>query len=98
MRRLDVHSETFAGSGGIAGEGALNLLGRPPIDPLTVMLREAVQNSWDARLGDSISFAIDVMRLRGERLQVLKGDVFGVMPVVAGAEIFRSAQSWPRTM
>ena len=43
----------------MAGEGFLNPLGRPAFDALTVMLREAVQNSWDARRGPSIDFALD---------------------------------------
>ena len=44
--------------GNLAGEGLSNPLGRSTIDSLTVMLREAVQNSWDARIGGSIEFAL----------------------------------------
>jgi hypothetical protein len=36
-------------SGGLTGQGFGNLLGRPRLAVLPLVLREAVQNSWDAR-------------------------------------------------
>lgn len=45
-------SQPFPPTGAIASEGIRNQLGRPPVDPLTVFVRETAQNSWDARLGD----------------------------------------------
>lgn len=44
-------SQPFPPTGAIASEGIRNQLGRPPVDPLTVFVRETAQNSWDARLG-----------------------------------------------
>ena len=35
--------------GGMSSRGYLNILGRPSLDPLIVMIRESVQNSWDAK-------------------------------------------------
>ena len=35
-------------TGGLAAEGVINQLGRPDIEPLEVLVREAVQNCWDA--------------------------------------------------
>lgn len=43
-------SQPFPPTGAIASEGIRNQLGRPPVDPLTVFVRETAQNSWDARL------------------------------------------------
>jgi hypothetical protein len=43
-------SQPFPPTGAIASEGIRNQLGRPPVDPLTVFVRETGQNSWDARL------------------------------------------------
>lgn len=43
-------SQPFPPDGAIASEGIRNQLGRPPVDPLTVFVRETAQNSWDARL------------------------------------------------
>lgn len=40
-------------SGGLTGQGFINLLGRPHLTKLALILREAVQNSWDARLRES---------------------------------------------
>lgn len=45
-------SQPFPPTGAIASEGIRNQLGRPPVDPLTVFVRETVQNSWDARVAD----------------------------------------------
>ncbi|MBB4687359.1 hypothetical protein [Amycolatopsis jiangsuensis] len=45
-------SQPFPPTGTIASEGIRNQLGRPPVDPLTVFVRETAQNSWDARIGD----------------------------------------------
>lgn len=42
-------SERTGPLGGITADGMINVLGRPPFDTLTLVLREAVQNSWDAR-------------------------------------------------
>ena len=39
--------------GGMSSRGYLNSLGRPSLDPLIVMIRESVQNSWDAKKSKS---------------------------------------------
>lgn len=46
---LERLSEATGALGGITAEGMINVLGRPPFDTLTLVLREAAQNSWDAR-------------------------------------------------
>lgn len=46
-------SQPFPPTGAIASEGIRNQLGRPPVDPLTVFVRETAQNSWDARLREA---------------------------------------------
>ncbi|KAB1108218.1 hypothetical protein [Micromonospora aurantiaca] len=54
-------SQPFAPEGSAAAEGIVKQLGRPALDPLTVLVREAAQNSWDARLSDGlVEFGIDV--------------------------------------
>lgn len=47
-------SQRFAAEGGAAAEGISKQLGRPLMDPLTILVRESAQNSWDARLPDSV--------------------------------------------
>lgn len=46
---LERLSERVGPTGSLQGEGIANLLGRPPFDPLTLVLRESGQNIWDAR-------------------------------------------------
>lgn len=54
-------SQPFAPEGSAAAEGIVKQLGRPVLDPLTVLVREAAQNSWDARLDDGVvEFHVDV--------------------------------------
>ena len=44
----------------MAAEGVLNQLGRPQLSLFEVLVREAIQNSWDARTGDAlVQFSID---------------------------------------
>lgn len=47
-------SERVGPTGSLEGEGLANILGRPPFDPLTLVLREAGQNIWDARLHSEV--------------------------------------------
>lgn len=57
-------SQPFAPEGSAAAEGIVKQLGRPSLDPLTVLIREAAQNSWDARLGHtSVRFGLSLRRL-----------------------------------
>ena len=59
-------SERVGPTGSLQGEGLANLLGRPPFDPLTLALREAGQNIWDARDrgGETKSIRIPRMLVR----------------------------------
>ena len=60
-------SQPFAPEGSAAAEGIANQLGRPSLDPLEVLVREAAQNSWDARRNDTkVQFNIDLRRM-GDR-------------------------------
>lgn len=93
MRPLELQSERFGATGNILAAGALNQLGRPALDSLAVMLREAVQNSWDARLPESrtVEFGITGYNLKRNQLDFLQGTVFKSMPSnLALANIMRS--------
>src|SRR3546814_8451541 len=64
---LERLSERVGTTGSIQGEGIANLLGRPPFDPLTLVLRESGQNIWDARSrmeGDSQEIPRMLVRIR----------------------------------
>ena len=54
-------SQPFPPEGAITSEGIRNQLGRPPVDPLTVFVRESAQNSWDARTRSGpVHYMLDV--------------------------------------
>src|SRR3546814_17983207 len=64
---LERLSERVGTTGSIQGDGIANLLGRPPFDPLTLVLRESGQNIWDARsrmAGDSQEIPRMLVRIR----------------------------------
>ncbi|MGW8799949.1 hypothetical protein ACWGN9_23135 [Streptomyces sp. NPDC055775] len=56
------YSQPFRADGGITAEGLLGQLGRPHLSRLTMLVREAAQNSWDARHADQaeIRFRFDL--------------------------------------
>jgi hypothetical protein len=51
-------------------EGVRKQLGAPRMDPLTVLVRESAQNSWDARLPETetVQYGIDMRRLGAQQL------------------------------
>jgi hypothetical protein len=60
-------SQTFDAEGSTTAPGILRQLGRPSLDEFTILVREAAQNSWDARRDDSdVDFAVHLDRL-GDR-------------------------------
>ena len=50
MNLIRLHSEPFSRDGNIAADGAARLLGQPALSPLELVIRESIQNSWDASL------------------------------------------------
>lgn len=83
MPTLDLQSELYPPTGGLSGDGARNQLGRPRLDRLAVLVREAVQNSWDARAALPIRFKIACWTMGAAeqlflREQVLPGEPSGL--------------------
>lgn len=76
------------GVGDIDGEGAQRLLGTPDLAPVSVLVRETAQNSWDARLrGQELEFTMNLRLLTPEEIRTLRERVFtrdaGPIPVAA---------------
>lgn len=65
-------------TGDITGKGFINTLGRPSLENLEVMIREAAQNSWDAKKPEvsSINFNITVNEYSQSQLDFLKNTIF----------------------
>ncbi len=80
---LNLQSELFSATGGAAAEGVSNQLGRPRADRFTLLVREAVQNSWDARLAPAggVQFQVDGYLLERDARQALAAQVFGSVPL-----------------
>lgn len=56
-------SQPYPAEGASAAEGIRSQLGRPELDLLTVLVREAAQNSWDARTkqpGSNVRFSLEL--------------------------------------
>ncbi len=70
--------EAFPKSGGLSAAGFSKLLGRPQLDPLAVLIREAAQNSWDARLDEeeSVWFTLEGWDLTASEVSGLRELVF----------------------
>ena len=82
VKPFDLQSEPFQATGSISADGVRNQLGRPKIDRLTLLVREAIQNSWDARLpgSDKVKFAMMGWQLTSKQRQWLLGTAFGKLP------------------
>lgn len=62
-------SQARAAEGSTASQGIRRQLGKPRLDPLTVLIRETAQNSCDAVLGDGeVEFSVHLRRLSGRLL------------------------------
>jgi hypothetical protein len=75
-------SERRPATGGLGGEGALKRLGRPHLDAQVVLVREAVQNSWDARDGDGgvVEFELGIRTLTPREREVMRSGIFTSLP------------------
>lgn len=71
MTRASWWSQRVAAEGSTASEGIRRQLGKPKLDPLTVLIREAAQNSCDAALPGTrdVNFDVHIRALSGRRLQ-----------------------------
>lgn len=79
--------QPFAPEGSAAAEGIVRQLGQPTLDPLAVLVREAAQNSWDARLPDEkVEFRVDIRTL-GEDADAWRNLLLPGPPADAGIDI-----------
>lgn len=62
MMSMERYSEPYNATGGLAAIGVLNQLGRPDTEPLEVLVREAVQNCWDAKRPDAARIRVTIGR------------------------------------
>ncbi|WP_141564393.1 hypothetical protein [Mycolicibacterium palauense] len=77
MSEMQRFSEPYSATGGLAAVGVLNQLGRPDTEPVEVLVREAVQNCWDAKRPDSSGIKVEFGRsvLDDAKLEYLRDKV-----------------------
>jgi hypothetical protein len=74
MNLIHLHSEPYSRDGNIAADGAARLLGQPALSPLELVIRETIQNSWDASLQtDAIPrYFIRIRVLESSQMEVMR--------------------------
>ena len=83
--RFDFEAEAYSRTGNIAADGIQRLLGNPDMSRLETVLRESVQNSWDARLDGSIpEYRVALRQLSGEKVAVLAHEIFAGLNLQPG--------------
>jgi len=85
---LALQSERYSTTGSISAGGVIDLLGKPNLSPLELVIRESVQNSWDARMNKDggfadpppVDFVVNYRRLHDAESDVLHAEVFKELP------------------
>lgn len=87
MLPIQLHSEPYSRDGNLAADGAVRLLGQPDLTPLELVIREALQNSWDASINcdGTPVFRIRVRILDAEHLKSMR-DFFRQLPPAEAEE------------
>lgn len=67
-------AEKYTNLGGNSSRSLRNSLGRPSLEPLEIMIREAVQNSWDAKIPNTknINFNLSVNKFSNSQLSNIR--------------------------
>jgi len=75
--KLDLESERYAPTGNLSGSGIRKSLGTPTLDPLQILIREAVQNAWDARREDDVPvvFSVHIRTLTSAQQKALASTI-----------------------
>lgn len=86
MNKLTLYPERYSPTGNVTSEGVLNQLGRPKLDMLAVLVRESVQNSWDARDNSAafIQYGIAGWTFSAQQRELLNKVVFPQCPPALG--------------
>ena len=74
MQQIYLHSEQYSRDGSIAADGAKRLLGQPSgLTELELVIRESIQNSWDASLDSGFNprYSIRIRKLNTTQKEAL---------------------------
>jgi len=92
---LERYSPRFT-AGAFDGHGAKRLLGTPDLDPTAVLVRETVQNAWDAGRGsDDMAFTINLRRIDSTTVGLIERLVLDQKAPSSGQErLFEQDSFW----
>src|ERR1700726_4358908 len=95
---LSLWSEPFAPAGGIGAKGIREALGRPSLELSTLLMRETIQNSWDAKdphAPGPLLFGVQLLRLSQQSVRLLKQFMFHELrPVPSLKRVLDSGEVW----
>jgi hypothetical protein len=79
---LSLYRQQYGADGGLDARSADNAIGRTSLGLWDLVLRESLQNSWDARTEKNgrISFSVDEYEMSVAQTRILTHDVFGKLP------------------
>lgn len=79
---LTLYRQQYGADGGVDARSAENAIGRTSLDLWDLVLRESLQNSWDARSHQNgrIKFAVDEFELAQDQTRTLMREVFQELP------------------
>jgi hypothetical protein len=82
LKPLDRESEPYSQYGNISADGIQRLLGAPNLNALQILIRETVQNSWDAGkdFAGPVGYRIRFRELSKSEHEALKKTVFDDLP------------------
>lgn len=79
---LSLYRQQYGPDGGLDARSADNAIGRTSLGLWDLVLRESLQNSWDARTEKTgqISYFVDEYEMSQEQTHILTHEVFGQLP------------------
>lgn len=79
---LTLYRQQYGADGGVDARSAENAIGRTSLDLWNLVLRESLQNSWDARSHQSgpINFSVDEFEMTIDQTRTLMHEVFAELP------------------
>lgn len=82
LKPLKRESEPYSQYGNISADGIQRLLGTPHLDSMQVLIRETVQNSWDAGkdIPGSVNYSLRFREMKPSEHEALRRTVFRDLP------------------
>lgn len=79
---FSLYRQQYGADGGVDARSADNAIGRTSLGLWDLVLRESLQNSWDARTdrNGQISYSVDEYEMDEDQTRILARDVFGQLP------------------